>query len=89
MAKEIKLSEFLKENDAYNRFINNFDRSVYNYITGESSGSSEVEILNAFDWGYSSERFNYWNKLDDRWSDIDDDLKVYDMDWLLEKGENK
>ena len=82
MKQEIKLSEFLKENGAYERFVKNFDKE---YKASYHNGC--MDIINAFDWDKSPENYSYWNKLDNKWSDIDYDLKVYDMDWLLDDKE--
>lgn len=82
MKQEIKLSEFLKENGAYEKFVRNFDKEYKaSYL------HRELDIINAFDWDKSPENYSYWNKLDDKWGDIDDDLKIYDMDWLIYEKE--
>lgn len=79
--KQVKLSEFLKENGAYDKFVENFNKSYFNI---EKRGNTRIKISNCCCWEDSEEGFNYWIKLDDKWQELDDDLKVYDMDWLLE-----
>lgn len=78
--KEIKLSEFLKVNGAYEKFVKNLDIVYFNNETFDG----KVTILNAFYWDDSLEGYEYWDELDDRWEEFDNDLKVYDMNWLLE-----
>lgn len=76
-SKQIKLSEFLKENDAYDKFIKNFD---INYCIDDN-----VRLYNAFYWNKTEQGLIYWDNLSDRWDLIENNLKIYDMDWLLEK----
>lgn len=82
--KEIKLSEFLKENNAYKVFVRNFDREYF-----IDTRSDEVRIINAFDWEDSEQRYKFWDKLDDKWKEVNSDLKVYDMNWLLNEKQGE
>lgn len=79
--KEIKLSEFLKDNGAYDKFIKNFDKDCYD-IT-----NNHIEIANCFNWGDTNEGCDYWNCLYAKWEALSTSLKVYDMDWLLDEKE--
>lgn len=79
--KEIKLSEFLKEKGAYERFVKNFDKEFYN------ATDNHIEIANCFTWDNTNEGYDYWNDLDDKWGALSNSFKVYDMDWLLDEKE--
>lgn len=81
--KEIKLSEFLRENGAYEKFVKNFDKDCYD-IT-----ENHIEIANCFNWGYTNEGCDYWNCLYAKWEALSTSLKVHDMDWLLDEKEVK
>lgn len=83
--KKLKLSKFLKKNNAYKKFINNFDKR---YFKKESIYLNFVGIFVSFDWMNTPEGDEYWDILHRKWMDKDR-LKVYDMDWLLEKGKKK
>lgn len=79
--KQVKLSEFLKEQGAYEKFVNNFDIEFFKVYA-----DFRVNMSNAFGIYTSKEGEGYWSMLQDKWAEIDDDLKVYDMDttWLLD-----
>jgi len=71
----MKLSNFLKQEGAYYRFLNNFDRNLVEHTT--------VRIDNNFVWDKSSEGRLYWGIVWHKWYSIRD--KEYDMDHLLGK----
>ena len=73
----IKLSDFLKENNAYDEFVKNFDLSYYSKYA--SSLEENVNFMNAFSWILNNT--NDWRKLNNEW----DKLKYvsYDMNWLI------
>ena len=75
--KIIKLSDFLKENNAYNNFVKNFDLNYYRKYA--SSLEENVNFMNAFSWILNST--NDWCNLSNKW----DKLKYvsYDMNWLI------
>ena len=75
--KIIKLSDFLKENNAYKNFVKNFDLSYYSKYA--SSLEENVNFMNAFSWILKNT--NDWRKLNNEW----DKLKYvsYDMNWLF------
>ena len=75
--KIIKLSDFLKENNAYDEFVKNFDLSYYRKCT--FSPVENVNFINAFSW--LDNNADYWDDLIVKW----DKLKYvsYDMDWLI------
>ena len=80
--KIIKLSDFLKENNAYKNFVKNFDLSYYSKYA--SSLEENVNFMNAFSWIHNNT--NDWRKLNNEW----DKLKYvsYDMNWLfMEKNQ--
>lgn len=79
--KEIKLSEYLKDNGVYERFIKNFDKEYYD------TTDNHIEIDNCFSWDNSNEGYDYWNDLEDKWGALSNYFKVYDMDWLLDEKE--
>lgn len=83
--KKLKLSKFLKKNNAYKKFIKNFDKR---YFKKESITFNLLCIVTSFNWGNSPEGYDYWFTLSEKWKDKDR-LKVYDMDWLLKKGKKK
>ncbi len=63
-----KFKEFLKENNAYYRFMEN----LYHSGKSESSLFSEIPgdwIRVAFFWGGINEGHDYWNKLNSKWTD--------------------
>ena len=79
--KSIKFSDFLKENNAYDEFVKNFDLRYYSKCT--FSLVENVNFINAFSW--LDNIADYWYDLSVKW----DKLKYvsYDMDWLIH-GEN-
>ena len=85
MKQEIKLSEFLKEQGAYEKFVKNSDIVYFN----NENFDGKVTLLNAFDWQDSKEGYHYWCKIYDKWYELVTNIKVYDMDFLLEKGREK
>ncbi len=80
--KSIKLSDFLKENNAYDEFVKNFDLSYYEKST--FSPVADVNFTNAFSWILNNT--NDWCNLSNKW----DKLKYvsYDMNWLIHEKEN-
>ena len=83
--KTIKLSNFLKKNNAYDEFVKNFDLSYYRKLT--FSSKANVNFINAFSWISSHvDDDKDWSDLSNKW----DELKYvsYDMNWLIHKKEN-
>lgn len=74
----MKLSEFLKENNAYDDFVKNFDKEFYEdkYMFSKCA----VTLENAFHWEKRNNTF--WIDLYKKWNNYKD-LKEYDMNWLL------
>lgn len=83
--KKLKLSKFLKKNNAYKKFIKNFDVI---FFKKESTLLNLVCIVTSFNWENSPEGYEYWFTLSEKWKDKDR-LKEYDMDFLLKKGKKK
>ena len=83
--EKVKLSEFLKENNCYEKFIKNFDKKfVY-------EGWIKIENLDrvisfAFEWDRTKEGFNYWNAIDGKWREINH--KENDMVDFFEDKDN-
>jgi len=65
---KIKLSEFLKENKCYDKFINNFNKKFY-YLDWKSE--IKWTINNAFAWERTKEGFEYWEKINTLWQNIE------------------
>ena len=78
----VKLSEFLKENNAYEKFVENFDKKFYDMTLMVSNNKKSVNIHNSFKW---DNNYEYWTSLFLKW-DVNT-IKDYDMDWLC--GDNK
>lgn len=72
----MKLSTFLKENNAYELFLKNFNKIFF-----KNSCDINIEISNSHKW----EDINYWAALSIKWDYIVNDLKEYDMNWLLDE----
>ena len=84
----VKLSEFLKENNCYEKFINNFDKKFYYsywkvYI--------DEAISCAFKWDEAIETYEYWSNISSLWRNIDDKendmIEVIENKWDLKKDE--
>ena len=80
--EEKRLSEFLKENGAYEAFIENClkDRDTLQYVVDYSL--SNISIFSGFIWTGASEGNDYWSKLFDKSCTLD---LNYDMDEILYK----
>ena len=78
--EEVKLSDFLKQNNCYGEFVNNFDKELKGQIFKDYTNDV---ITNAFDWYKTKQGYDYWNDIDYRWSEIEH--KVNDMLWLLDE----
>ena len=83
--KTIKLSDFLKENNAYDEFVKNFDLSYYKKCTFYPNAN--VNFINAFSW------LSTYANDDKDWYDLSDKLNKlnyvsYYMDWLIHEKEN-
>ena len=61
--KIIKLSDFLKENNAYDEFVESFDLSYYRKLA--FSPKENVNFINAFSWSWCKlgNNFDFWNDL--------------------------
>ena len=80
--KTTKLSDFLKENNCYEKFINNFDKEFHYYNWKIETVEA---FVSAFDWE-SKEGYNYWSAFDDKWGEIkhkENDL----IDFFEDKGQ--
>jgi hypothetical protein len=78
LVEEVKLSDFLKENDCYDEFIEIFDR--------EYAGIRDFQnnpVLRAFNWVRTKQGHTYWGKIHDKWKVIE--YKTNDMLWLLDE----
>ena len=79
------LSEYLKENNAYESFVENCvedflnDINVYNEIKRDSKEGSIISLGSAFSWGKTKEGHTYWLNLH---INQPNDL-VYDMDEII------
>ena len=80
--KIIKLSDFLKENNAYDEFVKNFDLSYYRKCT--FSSKENVNFINAFSWisSYVNDDKD-WSDLSNKWNELK--YVSYDMNWLLKE----
>lgn len=79
LPKSIKLSDFLKEHNVYEKFINNikpYDDHPYT-------------ISNSFDWKDTSEGSGFWHDINNRWIEATENKKAdYDLYRLLEEKNN-
>ena len=84
--KEKKLSEFLKENGAYEAFIENClkDRDTLQFM--EDYNLSIIEISKGFTWAETSEGKDYWSKRYDKSCELN---IIYDMNEILYKEYKK
>lgn len=76
----MKLSTFLKDNNCYDEFVENFDEDDNDYWLENISCS----ITSAFSWKNTPQGDVYWDNIDDKWDDIEN--KENDMLWILEKN---
>ena len=84
--KEKKLSEFLKENGAYESFIENClnDSDTLQYVVDYNL--SDIGIFMGFIWKVTSEGEDYWSKICDKLYTFS---IIYDMDEILYKEYEK
>jgi hypothetical protein len=80
MVEEVKLSDFLKENNCYDEFLENTDRE---YVPNNFKSYVDSAICSAFYWRNSKQGFDYWCNIDIKWKAIKH--KTNDMLWLLDK----
>ena len=78
----VRLSEFLKELNAYEKFIKNFDRDFEDMLWSEYDRNA---ISSAFDWLDSEQGYHYWKYLDALWEENPNPDN--DMKWLIENPE--
>ena len=71
----MKLSEFLKENGAYESFVKQFE---VDFITKRDF----VTIGNGLYWNSTTEGSEYWIELQEKFAKYED--KEFDMDWLFD-----
>ncbi len=64
---------FLKHNNAYDKYINNFDPECCDNTHLEAN----TLITGAFHWPTSPESNNYWQTLNSKWEEL---LKYFDID---------
>jgi len=78
-----KLSDFLKENNCYEEFINNFDKE-FSYSQWKININSAIAI--SFAWDESKEGFGYWYFISNKWKDItnkeNDMIKFFEENYL-------
>jgi len=74
--EKIKLSEFLKENNCYDKFINNFDKDLDYEDWKEYVDRS---IGDAFAWDKTPEGETYWIDIHNKWCNVEDEDKENDM----------
>ena len=55
-----KFRKFLKDNDAYDKYVKN----------NKGKSNNPFTDFDAFVWSKSDEGYNYWNNLDCLWYDI-------------------
>ena len=62
-----KLSDFLKENNCYEEFINNFDKEFRyeNWKRGDLGS-----LICAFGWGSNTQGLEYWDTLNTKWENL-------------------
>jgi len=77
------LTQFLKKHDAYFYFCNNIqiDQNIscideYYIQQCDSREDQESMIDHAFRWGHTSEGYDYWEQLDNRWQDFIMDIEL-------------
>lgn len=82
--KSIKLSNFLKKNNAYDEFVKNFDLNYYKKCT--STLEENVNFINAFSWisSYLNDDKD-WSDLSNKWNKLKH--ISYDMNWLIHEKE--
>lgn len=64
---------FLKQNNAYDKYVNNFDPECCDNTHLEAN----TLITGAFHWPTSPESNNYWQTLNSKWEEL---LKYFDID---------
>jgi len=92
----IKLSEFLKENNCYTRFINNCDKNNIdkNWIDIWKKTVDET-ISYAFEWDNTpaDEGYYYWRNINKKWEGIEhkenDMINFFDNDYALKEDEKE
>lgn len=84
--EEKRLSEFLKENGAYESFIENClnDEDTLQYIVDYNL--SYTGIFSGFTWAETSEGVDYWSKIYDKSCELN---IIFDMDEVLYKEYEK
>ena len=70
----MKLSDFLKENEAYDSFVEQFEVDF-------ETKREFVTIGNGLYWHRTSEGSQYWIELQDKFAEYEN--QEFDMDWLL------
>ena len=67
---------FLKENNCYYGFFNNMLNSRLTYVDlSKYKGFDhliklDINLISSFDWEYTNEGYDFWDKLYDKWADI-------------------
>jgi len=63
-----KFTRFLKENNCYNEYFNNYDKGYAEVSFINLLGNSYYNLFYcAFYWGESKEGFEYWDKINAKW----------------------
>lgn len=83
----MKLSDFLKKHNVYEKFIN-YSLEEFNTLNKISKGIlNEVMLNTAFRWAKTSEGYKFWSNLDDLFRSSEEE--IYDMDDILYEEYNK
>jgi len=80
-----KLSDFLKENNCYEEFINNFDKD---YRYEDWKRDIDCSIYASFVWASSEDDFYFWNNINDKWVKLvnkENDLRDFFEDKIEEE----
>jgi len=84
-----KLSDFLKENNCYEEFINNFDKD---YRYEDWKRDIDCSIYASFVWASSEDDFYFWNNINDKWVKLvnkENDLRDFFEDKIESKSLTK
>ena len=80
--EEKRLSEFLKENDAYESFIENCLNDGATLQSIKDYSLSNISIFSGFTWAETSEGKDYWSKIYDKFLELN---IIHDIDEILYK----
>ena len=80
--EEKRLSEFLKENDAYESFIENCLNDGATLQSIKDYSLSNISIFSGFTWAETSEGMDYWLNRYEKCCELN---IIHDMDEILYK----